>query len=287
MPNLFEYADLLDHQYECFTEDHSTRYEVGLHWHYFMEIMYIMEGEIYVHVGNREYTAKPGDLVVLLPSVLHSISTASTKTVYSVIKFSPGNASSEMPYGSVGWKESALLSLASSSRNIRAHFPAEMVKETRISLLIEHAQTEMDTKKTGYLSAIRSLLQIVLIELIRIWQQEGLELETFQEAETDSLNVESVPAYIDERLGEPLRVEELAELCNLSYSQFSKKFHRLFGRSCKQYIEYVRLEKAAELLTTTSMDINAISQETGFADASHMIRCFKNRYGCTPKKYRG
>ncbi|MCR5743050.1 MAG: AraC family transcriptional regulator [Lachnospiraceae bacterium] len=284
MANLFEFADMLDHKYECFIEDHTTHYEVGLHWHYFMEILYIVEGQVRLQIGNQEFIAKPGELVVLLPSILHSISTLTDKCVYSVIKFSPGNAPDAPSHGNVGWRESALLRLASEGRDIRAHFPREMVEKTHIRAFMEQAIAEMQSQPTGYISVISSVLRIVLIELIRIWESEGLNLNSLHV--DDALNIEAVPAYIDEKLGDTLRVEDLAQMCNLSYSQFSKKFKKMFGRSCKQYIEQVRLKKVQTLLTTTSMDINTISQEAGFSDASHMIRSFKSEFGITPRAYR-
>ena len=49
----------------------------------------------------------------------------------------------------------------------------------------------------------------------------------------------------------------------------------MFGRPCKNYIELIRVRKVAQLLKDTKDDLSTISQETGFSDASHTIRCFK------------
>ena len=125
-----------------------------------------------------------------------------------------------------------------------------------------------------------------LTDIIRIWQSEGLTLDTLDTKVTEALSIEALPAYIDEKISEELRVEELAKICNLSYSGFSKKFIKMFGRPCKNYIELIRVRKVAQLLQDTKDDLSTISQETGFSDASHMIRCFKKEYGMTPKKYR-
>ena len=282
----FEYSDILDHRYECFTEDRTDEYTVGIHWHYFMEIVYMMKGEIELQIDNKKHTVRPGEMVVLLPSVMHSIRTLSPHTLYSVIKFTPGNLKEIHDSGSMAWSELALLKIAVSAKTVRSHFPAPMVRHMDIKHLMTFAVTEMNEKSPGYVSNIRAAVQIILTNIIRVWQREGLSAEEIDPASPGNITIEALPAYIEENISRTLVVDELAEMCSLSYSGFSKKFHRMFGRSCKKYIEQVRLKKAAQLLRNTDMDLNALSQETGFSDASHMIRCFRKEFGVTPKKYR-
>jgi len=72
----------------------------------------------------------------------------------------------------------------------------------------------------------------------------------------------------------------------MSYSYFAKSFHNLYGRSCKEYIEFIRISKAEELLLFTDCDLSYISQETGFADSSHLIKTFRRLKGMTPRQYK-
>ena len=78
----------------------------------------------------------------------------------------------------------------------------------------------------------------------------------------------------------------LAKMCGMSYSYFARNFRLLYGRSCKDYIEFVRIRKVKDLLMYTELDLNYISQETGFSDCSHLIRVFKQFEGTTPKQFR-
>ena len=82
------------------------------------------------------------------------------------------------------------------------------------------------------------------------------------------------------------KVTEIAEKCGMSYSYFAKKFREVYGMSCKEYIERMRIFKAEEFLLFTDHDLSYISQETGFSDCSHMIKSFKNLRGITPKQFR-
>ena len=96
----------------------------------------------------------------------------------------------------------------------------------------------------------------------------------------------AVTEFIDERLSSGVQVSEVAERCGMSYSYFAKKFLAVYGKTCKEYIEEMRIIKAEEFLVFTDFDLQKISSETGFSDCSHMIKSFKKLRGITPKQYR-
>lgn len=286
MAERFEYSDMTDHKYECFTGDYTSGFTFDLHWHYFMEILLLKDGEMEMQVGTEQITARSGDIIVLLPSVMHSIRILSERASYVGIKFRPGNLYDGADSPDTGWNELSLFKMAVSDKNVRSHFPRNMVKKTDLVYMMNMIKKETDSHSFGYLSSVDSAIRIILTDIIRIWRAEGLSPESLAQKASRTMYVESIPAYIDRNLTDPLKVEDLAKMCNLSYSGFAKKFAGMFGRSCKSYIELMRVREAARLLKTTDDDISAISQATGFSDASHMIRCFKKEYGTTPKKYR-
>ena len=96
----------------------------------------------------------------------------------------------------------------------------------------------------------------------------------------------SIAEYINDNLSQPIKVEDLASMCNMSYSYFAKQFHIIYGRSCKEYIAFMRISRAKDLLQFTNHDLSYIAQETGFADCSHLIRTFRKLENTTPKQYR-
>lgn len=92
--------------------------------------------------------------------------------------------------------------------------------------------------------------------------------------------------YIDLHSGEQLEVEDLADMCDMSYSHFAKLFRENYGRSCKEYITYIRLNKAQDLLLHTNYSLSYIAMEMGFFDCSHFIRTYKKWKGITPNQQR-
>lgn len=144
----------------------------------------------------------------------------------------------------------------------------------------------MEEKRYGYDSFLRSSIIQLTVELLRIWREHGFTQESDSTEKEDDFSIHDVLMYIDTHSQENIRVDELAKMCHMSYSYFAKTFHRLYGQSCKEYIEFVRLSKVENLLLFTNYDLNYISNETGFADCSHLIRVFKRKYRMTPKQYR-
>ncbi|NLG02985.1 MAG: helix-turn-helix transcriptional regulator, partial [Clostridia bacterium] len=74
--------------------------------------------------------------------------------------------------------------------------------------------------------------------------------------------------------------------CGMSYSYFAKNFKQLYGKSCKEYIEFIKICKADDMLLFTDFNLDYISQETGFTDCSHFIKTYKKLKGITPKQRR-
>lgn len=88
--------------------------------------------------------------------------------------------------------------------------------------------------------------------------------------------------YIRERLDQDLRLEEIAELANLSAFHFARLFKQTVGMPVHQYVLEQRLEAGRDLLLQGEISVTEVAACTGFADLSHFSRHFKRRYGVSP-----
>ena len=93
-------------------------------------------------------------------------------------------------------------------------------------------------------------------------------------------------AYIDANLGGRIRIEELAELLNLSESHFSRAFRCSFGTSAHEYLTRRRIEVAQSLMLTTREPLCAIALRCGLSDQSHFTRVFRRIVGKSPYAWR-
>ena len=92
--------------------------------------------------------------------------------------------------------------------------------------------------------------------------------------------------YIEAHKGQRCTLSQMAMLCHLSPSYFSRLFLREFGQSYSSYLLQSRIKWAKELLMTTDKDINEIATLVGFSDSGHFIRNFKKFEGTTPARFR-
>lgn len=291
MDQYFEYGDRLNDPLEAFCYDTSLyQFPIFPHWHYFIEIIYLLEGQMLVSSGECTYTLHPGDLICFLPKQLHSIYRLPAEKQnkdnikYYVLKFDLGSLSAPSKLKS----QFSMLSRHALKTN-PAHilFTAKQIRNLPIEQLMEKSISEMANRHYGYDSIVSSIITSLLACFSRIWLESGLKLdEVLTASYTKNPDFEQITEYIESHYKEALRVQSLAKRCGMSYSYFAKSFRELYGRSCKEYIEFVRINKVMDLLLFTNLDLNYISQETGFADCSHLIRTFKKYKGCTPKQWK-
>ena len=83
-----------------------------------------------------------------------------------------------------------------------------------------------------------------------------------------------------------LKLEEFACLSGRSITSFKKDFIHTFNCTPGKWLLRRRLEHAKYLLEVTDKNINEVLFETGFENASHFIRVFKQAYGTTPLQFK-
>ncbi|WNG16591.1 helix-turn-helix domain-containing protein [Cystobacter fuscus] len=86
--------------------------------------------------------------------------------------------------------------------------------------------------------------------------------------------------------GEPLSVEELARAAGLPRFVFLRRFRAKVGTSPYRALTELRLERAAERLRTSRDSILEVCLSCGFGDPGRFARMFRQRYGCTPRRFR-
>ena len=86
--------------------------------------------------------------------------------------------------------------------------------------------------------------------------------------------------------GKPLKISDIAKKLNLNRSYLYKIFKEETGYSLKDYLIQIRMEKSADLLTSTTFHISEIANAVGFPDALAFSKAFKKHFGQSPSHYR-
>lgn len=98
---------------------------------------------------------------------------------------------------------------------------------------------------------------------------------------------ERIAAYIEGRYTDPdLSAQEVADVAGVNKAHLSAIFKENTGKTYIEYVSWVRLEKARELLTTTDMTVGEIVSAVGYYDHSSFRRKFKAQYGMSLNDFR-
>lgn len=104
--------------------------------------------------------------------------------------------------------------------------------------------------------------------------------------EMKEVPVKAAIDYINNNLAENVSLEKMSSICNLSPCYFSKVFKREIGVNFISYVNYIKINKAKEMLENTDTPVLNVALDLGFEDCGYFIRVFKKSQGITPKKYR-
>lgn len=101
-----------------------------------------------------------------------------------------------------------------------------------------------------------------------------------------SPQIQRVVDHIHLHLEENLSLKFFAQMCNMSASYLSNLFREETGATLTEYINQMRVEKAASLLLLSDESIAKIGERVGFMDENYFTRVFKRVVGVPPSVYR-
>ena len=142
-----------------------------------------------------------------------------------------------------------------------------------------HALQEQGAGRLGWRIAVQVAANAVLIRLAR---QYLVARESHRA--TSQQTVAGAVEYIDSRPHEPLRIDDMAERCQLSPRRFTEVFHQVTGVTFNTYLNRKRIEFAIERLRETG-HILYTCHESGFNDLAYFYRVFKKQTGLTPGEF--
>jgi len=95
-----------------------------------------------------------------------------------------------------------------------------------------------------------------------------------------------VMELIETEFAEQLSLDYLAEKLNMSSAYLSVYIKEKTGTNFSEHVNRIRMAKAKELLSETSLNVNDISRQVGYHNITSFNRMFKKWTGLTPSEYR-
>lgn len=98
--------------------------------------------------------------------------------------------------------------------------------------------------------------------------------------------ISQVITFLEESIGEKMTSKQLAEQFHVSRNKLEADFKQATGQTIYAFRMQLQLQAARVLLATTNQSLVTIANTCGFTDQSHLIRCFRKRFGVTPGIFR-
>ncbi|MCD8074987.1 MAG: AraC family transcriptional regulator [Lachnospiraceae bacterium] len=253
------------------TKEH-VRYEMPFHWHIECELICVSQGSFRLTVDSAAFLLSAGDSAFIPSGAVHS--GIPEDCAYQCIVFD---------YDQLFEGSRTCQSLYRKWQFLTSHQPRQFLAGSGEALLVSRMSQVLQMSETGYEFSIAGML----------WELMGLLIRdnktSPQETALDHRRREALKKVlwrIRTDCDKQLSLNDLAQEAGLAPRYFCRIFRELTGRTPMDYLNYYRIERAAELLYSTDDTIINIAFSCGFHDAAYFSRIFRHYKQMSPREYR-
>ncbi len=251
---------------------------VPLHWHDDTEFIYIKKGEGLLYLSGQYIKVKAGDIALVLPGNIHGIlQDGENKMEYENILFDSKILDNSLD----DTYKTYLHPIFSGKISLPSLFRPGVHGYEKVKKYLDMSDKISAHRVGSWGLAIKGNLMLLFYELSSLYETK---IVSSKDRHLDRLR--PVLKHIENNYASSITIAEAAELSGFSQSHFMRFFKESFGVSFITYLNDYRLSMAARLLLSTDESVLSISQKAGFENLSYFNRCFKNKYGKTPREYR-
>ncbi|WMJ86845.1 AraC family transcriptional regulator [Anaerocolumna sp. MB42-C2] len=114
--------------------------------------------------------------------------------------------------------------------------------------------------------------------------EHGDSLRQIVTDESPTIHIQNAIQQIVDNFQEPFRIEDLADIANMSVSSFHRHFKEITAMSPIQFQKQLRLQESRRQLITQSVDVAEVAFRVGYESPTQFIREYSRMFGVTPKK---
>ena len=245
--------------------------EFCLHNHAMYEMVYCVGGDAVYLAEGEKYTLEPGGLLLIGPTVPHKLFIRSDTPferhilyIYSIVGSSQmaSHLSKSMP--PVG-----------SQRIGSAYYPPKDAQ-----CLLRTLEQISDTARSpdGRIQSLVPIFaQTLAAELSIIFWSRKPE----KTSQGTSKTVDTLLSFLGQNFSEQLTLQGIADIFHLSKDYCNRLFHTATGMTVMQYVRYLRVLHAKQLLAQ-GMPATAAADAVGFNDYSSFFRAYRSLTGRSP-----
>lgn len=263
---------------EGWEQEYGKGLNEQLHFHNCMEIGYCYHGTGRVLIEDREirYT---DDFFTLIPKhIPHTtISDPGTKSLWYFLFVDFEGFVEEWVSKNMSFAKADVLSLLNEKGTALPHIDHE-----KMAAIVRDMFSECKENKKYLEDALSLDLLMLIVEGLRLSDESKL----LSKRKKKEHYLSEALDYIDMNFADNIKISTLAELCSLSESHFRRTFEEIMEMKPLDYVNFVRIKNACDLIRQGNDSMQEISFDVGYDTVSTFNRNFKKITGTTPYKWR-
>lgn len=245
------------------------------HFHSDIEIIIPLRGDVLITASNQRNLVKRGEFFIINRSEAHSLVRTDDSNMLLVLQFSPNFCRDYYPQ-------------LSHCRILQHHVVRDKNAKLYDELLtnFEYMFKCMGEKKEGYQLSLMGSLNNIAAAIVRYGQYENQSHEKKSSEEKLRLRLAGIIDYIQKNYTHNISLAELAQRENLDMTYLSHFIKDKLGVTFREYVNRLRLERAADLVANTKMRMIDICIECGYSDYRYLNKAFLQEFNMTPAQMR-
>ena len=239
------------------------------HIHHHIEIVHMRSGSARASVDLDEYLLEEDDLLVTFPNQVHCYMTDDTKNVvdhsfvFMIVNPNFIPHFTEMYKGKI--PSSAII------KNVS--------QNPTLSSIIKLISEENASNKCQNTTIIKGLLYALFGEFVA-------QSQLIDEPSSEKAAIKTIIKYCSENYKKEITLDLLEQELFLSKYYISHVLHDKMKIGFFDYVNYLRVSEACNLLSSTDMAIAAVGEAVGFKSPRTFNRAFSKVHGISPRKYK-
>ncbi|MBA3925910.1 helix-turn-helix domain-containing protein [Listeria rustica] len=261
-----------------------TEFITPMHKNRHIELCFVVEGMFKLRVQKKDVTLYPGEVLMLDCNTLHAdyIQNKDCKVIFLGISqqmLDETVISNVNEISMVKFLKMALIEEKVRSEYMK--FTPHTNKRKMENVLLQMFE-EISVKDFGYILIMKGLLSRLLNALTMECDYHFVKSE---QKGYRQLLYHEIEKYIEVNYRD-IKLQDLVRKFNYSADYFSKLIKEITGMTYSQFLQFIRLDKAAKLLTGTGLPINKVASEVGYNNLQFFYQLFHAKYEMTPNEYR-
>ncbi len=242
-----------------------------LHAHEFHELFYILKGSVSIRTENNVFRFNEGDSFLVPAGAFHETTTFENTRRIAISFFIEKDKKEKSSY-----QFSQFLSVIDNGIVPLPNFIGDHAFKR-----LAHYYYSSYTDKS---ELIRTCLHEIIVLLKASAKTEG-ESSPPSVFNTNNYRNYVIDNYFSSNF-KTASLGELSSLLHLSSQQTERIVKKLYNKSFREYVNFLKLRQGADLLLNTYMTSAEISSRLGYSYPHSFLTAFKKQYGKTPNQYR-